>query len=220
MSTDERREDILEAATRLFRHYGYAKTTVADVAREAHMGVGTFYLVFSSKEEIVEELSSRAHVRVLDAMRGVAEARAHDSFAERLTGVLERRVAAFCELAEQGQHACELVHCKNGPVKSVHARFREQEAALLKDLFEQARKTGELAPVDVTRVVMMVQRAYATLSPPWLYEQPAEEARRLAYEMSRLLLLGLTTRGARPVAPTAPVASVAAKRKKASRPKR
>jgi len=207
MSTDERRKAILEAAARLFSHYGYAKTTVADIARETHMGVGTCYLVFTSKEEIVEELSSRAHERVLRAMREVAEARAYDSFSERLIGVLERRVAVFLELAEEGQHACELVHCtpsgitkrgKNGPVQSVHARFRTQEAALLSELFEQALQRSELGGpggVDVKRTVALVQRAHATLSPPWLYEQPPEEARRAAYEMSRLLLLGLMTRG-------------------------
>jgi AcrR family transcriptional regulator len=196
MTTDDRRRAILECAARLFHHYGHSKTTVADIAREAQMGVGTFYLVFPSKEAIVEELSSTAHGRVLHAMREVAEARAYDSFGERLAGVLEVRVAKFQELAGEGQHACELVHCKSGPVKSVHARFREEEATLLQELVEDARKSGELGPVDVKRVVGLVQRAYATLSPPWLFEQPPEEARRVAHEMCRLLLLGLLVRGA------------------------
>ena len=196
MSTDARRRAILESAARLFRHNGHMKTTVADIAREAQMGVGTFYLVFPSKEAIVEELSSSAHGRVLKAMRDVAVVRACDGFGERLAGVLEMRVAKFHELAKEGQHACELVHCGSAPVKSVHARFGEEEAALLRELFEDARKAGELAPVDVKRVVSLVQRAYATLSPPWLYELAPDEARRAAYEMCRLLLLGLATRGA------------------------
>ena len=182
MTTDARRRAILECATRLFRHYGHAKTTVADIAREAQMGVGTFYLVFPSKEAIVEELSSSAHVRVLQAMREVAEARAYDSFGERLSGVLEMRVTMFQKLAQEGQHACELVHCNSGPVKGVHARFREDEAALLEEIVKEARTTGEVAPVDVKRVVALVQRAYATLSPPWLFEQAPEESLRVAHE--------------------------------------
>lgn len=195
MTTDDRRRAILACAARLFHHYGHAKTTVADIAREADVGVGTVYLVFPSKEAIVEELSSSAHVRVLHAMREVAEARAYDSFGERLAGVLEMRVAKFHELAAEGQHACELVHCTSGPVKTVHARFREEEAALLHGIVDDARRSGELAAVDVKRVVGLVQRAYATLSPPWLFEQPAAETRRVAHEMCRLLLLGLLTRG-------------------------
>ena len=200
MTTDDRRRTILECAARLFHHYGHAKTTVADIAREAQMGVGTVYLVFASKEAIVEELSTGAHVRVLRAMVEVAEARAYDTFAERLAGVLETRVAKFQELAGEGQHACELVHCKSGPVKSVHARFLEEEAKLLQEIVDDACKAGELATVDVKRVVDLVQRAYATLSPPWLFEQAPDEARRVAHEMCRLLLLGLMVRGDRAAA--------------------
>lgn len=197
MSPDDRRRAILHCAARLFSHYGQAKTTIADIAREADVGIGTVYLVFPSKEAIVEELSSTAHVRVLDAMREIAEARAGDSFSERLAGVLETRVAMFQKLAAEGQHACELVHCKNGPVKSVHAKFREDERALFERIFLQAASAGELASLDPKRAAGLIQRAYATLSPPWLFEQPAEEVRLAAREMCRLLLLGLLTRGAR-----------------------
>jgi len=197
VSSDDRRQAILHCAARLFSHYGQSKTTVADIAREAQVGIGTVYLVFPSKEAIVEELSSTAHGRVLHAMREVAEARAGDSFSERLAGVLETRVAMFLKLAEEGQHACELVHCKNGPVKSVHAKFREDERMFLQQLLEQAAKSGELASLDAKRASVLVQRAYATLSPPWLYEQPGEDAKRAAYEMCRLLLLGLASRGPR-----------------------
>jgi AcrR family transcriptional regulator len=196
MTSDPRRRTILECAARLFRHYGPNKTTVADIARAANMGVGTFYLVFPSKEAIVEELSSSAHVRVLHAMRDVAEARGGDSFSERLAGVLETRVAKLHALSKEGQHACELVHCQTGPVKDVQARFVEDEAALLRELFEDARKTGEIADVDVSRTVGLIQRAYATLSPPRLFELSPDEARRIAYEMCRLLLLGLIARTA------------------------
>lgn len=191
---DERRRAILECAARLFGHYGLGKTTIADIAREAHIGVGTVYLVFESKEAIVEELSWSAHDRVLAAMRGVASERAHETFPERLSGVLEARVTTFHDLARNGQHSCELFHCKSSPVKSAHAKFREEEHALLCSLFDDARRAGELASIDPKRAASLVQRAYVSLSPPWLYEQPAEEARRAAHDMCRLLLLGLVAR--------------------------
>jgi AcrR family transcriptional regulator len=198
MTADERRRAILACAARLIGHYGPAKTTIADIAREAQIGIGTVYLVFPSKEAIVEELSSSAHDRVISAMRDVAEARVDDGFSERLAGVLETRVLMFQQLAGEGQHACELVHCKSGPVQGVHARFRGQERELLERLFADARDSGELATVDPRRAAGLVQRAYATLSPPWLFEQPPEDARRAAYEMCRLLLLGLAIRSAPP----------------------
>ncbi|MBS2012012.1 MAG: TetR/AcrR family transcriptional regulator [Deltaproteobacteria bacterium] len=192
---DDRRRAILDSAARLFGHYGHAKTTIADIAREAGIGVGSVYLVFDSKEAIVEELSMGAHVRVLSAMRAVATDRAHETFPERLAGVLEARVTAFQDLGRSGQHACDLLHCKSSPVKTAHARFREEEHALLCALFEDAKKTGEISTIDPTRAASLVQRAFATLTPPWLYEEPLEEARRTAHDLSRLLLLGLVARG-------------------------
>jgi hypothetical protein len=139
---------------------------------------------------------------VLAAMREVAEARAQDGFTERLAGVLETRVVMFQKLAAEGQHACELVHCQSGPVKGVHARFRDEERALLERVFADASADGELASIDPRRAAGLVQRAYATLSPPWLFEQPEEDARRAAYEMCRLLLLGLVTRATPSTRPT------------------
>jgi AcrR family transcriptional regulator len=191
---DERRDKILACAARLFRHYGQTKTTMVDIAREASIGVGSVYLVFPSKESIVEELSAAAHVRVLRAMREVAAARASRGFAERLSGVLEARVTAFQTLAAEGQHACELMYCKAGPVQSVHARFRQDEHALLVEIFEDAKRTAELSSLDAKRTAALVQRAYASLSPPWLFDLPEGEAKRTALEMCRLLLLGLIAR--------------------------
>lgn len=191
---DPRHRTILEVAARLFRHYGPSKTTIADIAREAQVGVGTVYLVFPSKEAIVEELSTGAHASVMQAMREVAAARAHEDLGQRLGGVLEARTAGFQRLSTEGQHACELFHCKAGAVRTVHAKFREEERKLFVELLRDAERRDEIAPMDVERTVFLIQRAFATLSPPWLFDQPAEEAKRVGYEMARLLLLGLCAR--------------------------
>jgi AcrR family transcriptional regulator len=195
MSSEDRRRLILDAAARLFRHYGQGKMTIADIARAADVGVGTVYLEFSSKEQIIEELSSGAHVRVLDAMRRVAHARALESFSERLAGVVEARITTFLQLNDEGLHACELVHCTGGAVRSVHEQFRQEERAFLREMFEQARHAHELADdVDPKRAAALIQLAYTSFSPPWLFQQPVDEARRAAYDMCRLLLLGLMPR--------------------------
>src|SRR5512139_3461660 len=72
VSDPARRGGILEAAEKLFRHYGPHKTTIGDIAREAGIGVGSIYLEFCSKDDIVAELSGRRHHRVLSAMQRAA----------------------------------------------------------------------------------------------------------------------------------------------------
>ncbi|QFY61468.1 TetR/AcrR family transcriptional regulator [Rhizobium grahamii] len=50
---------ILDAAERLFRHYGYAKTTVADIARDLGMSPANVYRFFASKVEIHQAICGR-----------------------------------------------------------------------------------------------------------------------------------------------------------------
>jgi AcrR family transcriptional regulator len=50
---------ILDSAERLFRHYGYGKTTVADVARDLGMSTANIYRFFASKTEIHQAVCGR-----------------------------------------------------------------------------------------------------------------------------------------------------------------
>ena len=50
---------ILDCAERLFRHYGYGKTNVADIARELGMSPANIYRFFASKVEIHQAVCGR-----------------------------------------------------------------------------------------------------------------------------------------------------------------
>src|ERR1700733_2687245 len=57
---DRRREktrvDLIQAAERVISSKGYHQTRIADIASEADVGLGTFYLHFKTKNEIFIEL--------------------------------------------------------------------------------------------------------------------------------------------------------------------
>jgi len=53
---DEKRELILANAESLFGTYGYQKTQIYDIAKASGIGVGTIYLYFENKKEILREL--------------------------------------------------------------------------------------------------------------------------------------------------------------------
>lgn len=58
-TNDEREQRILDAAANLFVHYGYDKTAVSDIAREAGISKGAIYLHFKSKDDLLETLIIR-----------------------------------------------------------------------------------------------------------------------------------------------------------------
>jgi AcrR family transcriptional regulator len=50
---------VLDAAAKLFTHYGFDKTTVSDIAQEAGVSKGAIYLHFESKDDLFEALLMR-----------------------------------------------------------------------------------------------------------------------------------------------------------------
>lgn len=56
---DERRNEILDTAERLFHAKGYEKCTVNDILKEVAIAKGTFYYYFKSKEEVMDAVVSR-----------------------------------------------------------------------------------------------------------------------------------------------------------------
>jgi len=67
---EDTKAQILEAATERFRHYGYRKTTMAEVAGDCLMSAGNLYRYFESKSDIGAAVS----VAWFDALHQTARA--------------------------------------------------------------------------------------------------------------------------------------------------
>jgi AcrR family transcriptional regulator len=50
---DDKRRRIIEVARKRFRHYGVRKTTMQEIARDAGVAVGTLYLYFKDKDDLL-----------------------------------------------------------------------------------------------------------------------------------------------------------------------
>lgn len=56
---DERKNEILDVAEKLFIMKGYSKCTINDILQEVSIAKGTFYYYFKSKEEIMDAIVIR-----------------------------------------------------------------------------------------------------------------------------------------------------------------
>src|SRR5215467_13934307 len=72
-SEGERREAraqrILDAASHLILRYGYHKTTIEDIAREAGVGKGTLYLHWKTREALFAALILRKKVAMAEDIK-------------------------------------------------------------------------------------------------------------------------------------------------------
>lgn len=181
---ESRQKKILIAAERLVIHYGVSKTTISDIAKEAHIGVGTVYLEFKSKDEILAELARRKHAYVLERMRGSAAQ--HAEFSAKFMAMMNARVDAFIRIAEPGAHATELVHCACDAVHREFEAFKDAQKKILADLLVE-----HLDHPNTQALVTSIFRAYATFTPPTLYSQRFSDLAKELEAMHHLVLHGL-----------------------------
>jgi len=78
---EERRQEIIETAKKLFRDRGYNNTPVEAIIKEMGVAKGTFYYYFKSKEEVLEAIVDHT----LDQIVKMAEQVADDASMNALT---------------------------------------------------------------------------------------------------------------------------------------
>jgi AcrR family transcriptional regulator len=67
-----KRRAILDAARELFSKKGYEETTIADIARAAHIAVGTVYLYFRNKHDVYTAVGVSVEVTITQALQDPA----------------------------------------------------------------------------------------------------------------------------------------------------
>jgi AcrR family transcriptional regulator len=187
-----RRASILRAAERLFLHYGFAKTTVADIAREAGVGVGTVYLDFPAKEAIIAELSLKRHRSVLDAMRDAAAGAG--SASERLVAVFEARLHALADVCGDGRHGADILHPMCRAMDRALARSQADEEDFLCEFLSAATAAGELAPGEPRATARALLRVYGAYSAEVMESEDLDRVRGEIALLHQIILRGLLPR--------------------------
>lgn len=70
---EKRRQELVDAAERLFLTRGYEQTAVSDIVKEVSVAQGTFYYHFRSKAEILEEVVKKSIFSLAEKLRLAAE---------------------------------------------------------------------------------------------------------------------------------------------------
>jgi AcrR family transcriptional regulator len=89
---EDRRRQILDAATAVFCQYGYARARTRDIAAAAGFSEGTIYNYYASKRDILTGLAQRV---VDDTMPGLVAQLAGGSGGDWLPGLLDDRLTVL-----------------------------------------------------------------------------------------------------------------------------
>lgn len=70
---EERREELIETAERLFSSQGYQETAVSDIVQALQVAQGTFYYYFKSKEDVLRAVIEHDLQTMRDAMAAIRQ---------------------------------------------------------------------------------------------------------------------------------------------------
>jgi len=108
-SKSEKKNTILTAARTRFRKYGINKTNMLEIAQDAGMAVGTLYLYFKNKDELIIGCADQFRERHLSEAKQVNESQL--TAAEKIKQYLLLRYRANHETRTSSEHDAEIARC-------------------------------------------------------------------------------------------------------------
>ncbi|WP_424769262.1 TetR/AcrR family transcriptional regulator [Paenibacillus sp. sgz302251] len=161
----DRRQQIVDAATKSFALFGYKATTMDQVAKIANVGKGTIYTFFTNKEELFQEIMKR----LIDEMKQVAERvyNSERSFFDNLNAVLEQ----LLDFREEHELALKLSHeiREIGTPMALEGMQEIEKAVVgyIRQKVQTAIDKGEIKPCDPEMTAFVMLKLYMALTVDW-----------------------------------------------------
>ncbi len=161
----ELRQRIYDAALALFRRKGIAGATIREIAREARVGVGTFFNYFGGKEGVLAELGRQRQER-LEALAADPALAAQPTLAR-----IERIMRALVEgMEEEPTLTRAVVRAALTSPSFFHGERGRFLAlvALLAGILREGQARGEVAAdCDAEVAAQLLISTYVTLTLDW-----------------------------------------------------
>lgn len=145
-NADKKREKILEIAKRRFAHYGLAKTTMAEIAKDLAFSKALLYYYFPDKNSlyvaVIEDISEEMDLdlrRSIDSVKTVEEG---------LYGFLEKRLDFLKRYFYIIEYTFQISKEVNDDIGKVLFDSFCLQKEFVKMLFEKGVKKGELRTID------------------------------------------------------------------------
>jgi AcrR family transcriptional regulator len=151
---EQRREQILDAAARVFAERGYATTEVQFVADASDIGKGTIYRYFPSKEELFLAAADRG-MRRLRAAVDAACATADDPL-DQLAVAIRAYLQFFKDHSEYAELLIQERAAFRDRKKPTYFENREAHLCRWCDLYRGLIDAGRIRDMPVPRIIDVV----------------------------------------------------------------
>jgi AcrR family transcriptional regulator len=187
----DKREDILQAAWGLIRHYGYAKTTIDDIAKKASVGKGTIYLYFRSKTDIMLALTDLTNERITGELERIAAL--HTPPEQRLRACVLYRIMTLFDLVNRYPHSEDVIASILPEIVDRLDRYVRRHGELLGQIVAEGCATGVFVSQDPPATGQTLARLFEFMTPPYYRFDSRSSLELFVGETLDLVLDGLKT---------------------------
>ncbi|MEL6727922.1 MAG: TetR/AcrR family transcriptional regulator [Pseudomonadota bacterium] len=164
------REQILQAAMERIMHYGYAKTTMAEIARDCGMSAGNIYRFFASKIDIAEAMARKLNMEI--NAQNAALVRGKGSSVEKMRRFHHTALTKTFEKLDKDAKVLEIAEVLSSERPTFANEEMAQERVYLVQLLEQGIAEGVFAPMDNPNFIAeMMQSATMKFRYPQLWSR-------------------------------------------------
>jgi TetR/AcrR family fatty acid metabolism transcriptional regulator len=189
--SEERKDQILDAAVTVFSRLGFHRARMEDVARESGLAKGTLYLYYRSKDALIAALLERI---VGWGRRDLKGALAGEGLAsERLVELSERMSKEVERLSILLPVWFEFyaVAARNEAVKPFVKRYFEEYREALASVVREGIERGEFREVGPEEVAVTIVSLFEGVTLLWAFDPEAVPVGEQMEASMRLLIEGL-----------------------------
>ena len=171
MTKDTVRDKIVEAAKKRFSHFGYGKTTMAEIATDCSMSPGNLYRFFPGKLDIAEAIASQDYETHLTHLRKLVTTPGRNA-RERLRDLLFEELRRTYNKLEKDPRVLEMATQIGHERPQFINWMLANERTILVALLEEAERRGEfLPPGEKEEIAEMIQSATMKFRYPQLWSK-------------------------------------------------
>src|SRR5579863_4356479 len=164
------RDQIIDAAKKRFSHFGYAKTTMAEVSADCAMSPGNLYRFFPGKLDIAEAIATEDYQRHLEHLRKLAVTPNKDA-RTRLHDLLFEELRRTYNKLEKDPRAFEMATVISRERPTYANWMLANERKILVELLDEAERRGEFVAEDKELTAEMIQSATMKFRYPQLWSK-------------------------------------------------
>lgn len=162
ITQDLKKKQILEAAKHVFGRYGFAKTTLDDVANVVGMKKASLYYYYSSKEDLFRDVvKSETDELIKQLEENLFKL---NSLTEQLKSFVKIRIDYLHKLINLHNLAASIIIEVRPICENLYREFSEKQIEIVSRILSEGVDTNQVKNIDVTRTAKIFITAVESIT--------------------------------------------------------